>query len=441
MTRLCAVLLLYLLNLPFADSLFVVLLTLPMLLLVLTGMIRMRSPVFQIGDVFWFCLFVFFVLSPLQRMHGEMIGGTTAITFYAYEPYEYVEAMLIVLLFCVPFLAVRMERDASPVAKAGLPFLTTLLFLNVAAFGLFVVSEGGFERLLSSRLEQDPAEAFIASMLFLGVQSITTCLVSIHLRAFPSRLAPLGVFVLVICLLSISRNPFNSPRFMLLAVWGPVLLALVGGRISAWKFYAVAVIALTVLFPVLSVTTRLGLEGAAGISEISFAGNFFDVPAVDVFDMAVHAVRFMQTHEHMWGAKSVAVILFFVPRALWPGKPIVGGLDIGNELFAAGMYGTPNLSFFLGCDLFMDFGFVGVVFGGIVVAALLQRGMKTNVGLFAGQPVTQFVIASSLPILLRGPVGAVLPLFCCQMFAVVVLSLLTRSHQSLSTDAREAHAL
>lgn len=427
MIRLWTVAALYLANLPFADSLFVVLLTLPMFLMVLVGLYRIQSRRFQIGDVFWFCLFVYFVISPLQRIHGDRIGGATAITAYAYEPHEFIAAMLIIVLFCLPFLFVQMERD-EPADEAGgwtLP-MPVLLLLNGLAFTSFVASEGGMERLLSSRLEQDPAQAFIGSLFFLGLQSVTACLVAVRFHGARSRLTSLVPLLLVIALLAISRNPFNAPRFMLLAVWGPVMLALCGGRIPAAWFYVVGLLALTILFPVLSITTRLGLDGLGDLSEISVFGNFFDIPSVDVFDMAVHAVRFMSTHDQMWGEKLTAILLFFVPRAVWPGKPVVGGLDVGNELFAAGMYGTPNLSFFVGCDLYMDFGFAGVALGGIVAAMLLRWVLMAERGVFGDVRVSRILIASSLPILLRGPVGAVLPLFVCQIAVVLALSWLAR---------------
>jgi hypothetical protein len=237
-----------------------------------------------------------------------------------------------------------------------------------------------------------------------------------------SRLISLAPLLLVIALLAFSRHPFYAPRFMLLAVWGPVMLALCGGRVAAAWFYVVGLLALTILFPVLNITTRLGLDGVGDLSEISVFGNFFDIPSVDVFDMAVHAVRFMSAHDQMWGEKLTAILLFFVPRTAWPGKPVVGGLDVGNELFAAGMYGTPNLSFFAGCDLYMDFGFAGVALGGVVTAVLLRSVLMAKWGVFGGVSVSRILIAASMPILLRGPVGAVLPLFVCQIAIVLALS-------------------
>lgn len=438
MIRVWAVMGLYFVNLPFADGLFVVALTLPMLSVVTVGLYRLRSSRFQIGDMFWFCLFIFFVISPLQRMHGDTIGGATAITAYAYQSLEYVVAMLIVLVFTFPFLFVAMEQRGEEMPAGARPGPLLLTAVNVIAFALFAASEGGLERLLSPRLEQDPSQAFIASMLFLGLQSITVCVAAGSFSVSRHKLASAGHLLLMLVLLGVARNPFNAPRFVLLAVWGPVVLALVGGRVSAAKFYAACLLALTIAFPILNITTRSGLDGMRDLSGISIVGNFFDIPSVDVFDTAVHAVRFMSEQDGMWGAKLVAVVLFFVPRTVWPGKPVVGGLDIGNQLFAAGMYGTPNLSFFLGCDFYMDFGFAGVAIGGILSAVLLGLAVKSRAGIFFGLPVLHFLIASSLPILLRGPVGAVLPLFVCQVFVTVVFGRFASRRGSSETAALQA---
>lgn len=417
MIRIGTVLALYLANLPFVDSVFVALLTLPMLAMVLAGLARIGSKQFQVGDVFWFCLFIYFVISPLQRLHGDQIGGTTAITSFSYEPEEYVAAMIIVVLFCLPFLFVSMETGEKTPASAE-PGLTGLLVVNLTSFALFVLSEGGLDRLLLPRLEQDPSQSFIAGMLFLAAQSVTTCLLAARFRVAQYRFAAAIPLLAAVLLLAISRNPFNAPRFILLAVWGPIVLALAGGKVSASKFYIASLLALTVGFPILNITTRSGLSGLSDLSQLSVVGNFFDIPSIDVFDTAVHAVRFMSAHDHLWGEKLTAVVLFFVPRAMWEGKPIVGGLDIGNELFSAGMYGTPNLSFFLGCDFYMDFGFLGVALGGTIAAMLLRSALRSTWGSFFQVDVMHFVIASSLPILLRGPVGAVLPLFTCQMLVM-----------------------
>lgn len=420
MIRVWVVLALYLVNLPFADGLFVVALTLPMLAMVTVGLYRLRSSRFQIGDMFWFCLFIYFVISPLQRMHADRIGGATAITAYAYEPVEYVVAMLIVVVFTFPFLFVPMRQSGDGAPVGARPGLFPLVVANVMSFALFAASEGGLERLMSPRLEQDPSQAFIASMLFLGMQSITACLVAASFTMSRHKLASAVPLLLTLVLLAVARNPFNAPRFVLLAVWGPVVLALAGGRVSAAGFYLVCLLALTIVFPILNITTRSGLDGLQDLSGMSVIGNFFDIPSVDVFDTAVHAVRFMAGQDWMWGEKLAAVVLFFVPRAIWPGKPVVGGLDIGNQLFDAGMYGTPNLSFFLGCDFYMDFGFVGVAIGGALSAVLFGLAVRSGAGIFFRLSIPDFLIVSSLPILLRGPVGAVLPLFVCQIFVTMV---------------------
>lgn len=115
----------------------------------------------------------------------------------------------------------------------------------------------------------------------------------------------------------------------------------------------------------------------------------------------------------------------------------VGGLDVGGDLFAAGMYGTPNLSFFFGCDFYMDFGLVGVTAGGIVSALVLRAMIRSGQDGFFGIRVMPFFIGASLPILLRGPVGAVLPLFVCQFLVMKLLAIWLRQ-SAAQTNAVQA---
>jgi hypothetical protein len=104
------------------------------------------------------------------------------------------------------------------------------------------------------------------------------------------------------------------------------------------------------------------------------------------------------------------------------------------------MYGTPNLSFFLGCDFYMDFGFLGVALGGTVAAMLLRSALRSTWGSFFQVDVMHFVIASSLPILLRGPVGAVLPLFTCQMLVMRLAAIPVRRDVTRAVSAAEGQS-
>lgn len=426
MIRVTIVLALYGVNAIFAANPAAIALTLPVLLLVLIGLGRIRSPLFQIGDMFWFCVFIFFALSPLQRMGDGTIGGDWSVTRFTYESGEYLMAMAIALLFLAPFAFVRMEAPAGHIPVGAKPPAQWVFGLNLVSFVLFVVLQGGVEQVLSPRLEQTSSDATMLSQIFLASQAVTAAILMANARQAHGKRTVLPLLSIAILLLIIVRNPFNASRFSLLAAWVPLVLAMFGGRIHVGWFYAAALGALLVVFPILSLTTRQGIEGMGQIGEIAFSENLLGIPFIDVFDTLVHAVRYMSTQDWMLGQKLVAILLFFVPRSLWPDKPIVGGLDIGQSLFDAGMAGTPNLSFFIGADLYMDFGLVGVALGGVLCALLMARACASRMRIFYGDAIIHFVIIASLPILLRGPVGAVLPLVSCQIGVLILLSRIAR---------------
>ncbi|WP_245622335.1 hypothetical protein [Devosia epidermidihirudinis] len=419
--RLAIVLALYSFNAIYAPNQASIALTLPVLILVLVGLGKIRSPNLQIGDMFWFCVFIFFAISPLQRMGDGTIGGDWTVTRHAYDAAEYITAMAIVVVFLLPFGFISMEAK-DPDTTTATPPAEWMLALNILAFSLFVVLQGGWQQVLLPRLDKTWSEASALSEAFLALQTVTTAVLVANARAAGRTWSLVTLVAVAIGLLAITRNPFNASRFSLLAAWVPVGLAMLRGRLQAAWFYAVALFALLVLFPILSITTRLGLVGLGQVEDIDFADNLLSTPFVDIFDTTVHAVRFMSTHDWMLGEKLLAVGLFFVPRALWPNKPIVGGLDIGGDLLNGGMAGTDNLSFFIGADAYMDFGFVGVVMGGLLLALFTAQASASRLGSFYGVSLLHAVIIASLPIMLRGPVGAVLPLAACQIVILIILS-------------------
>lgn len=414
---------LYLLNLPFAATPASIALTFPVMALAVAGLARIGSRHVQVGDMFWFCVFVFFVLGPIQAMDRWSLRPRPGWAEIGYAPDTFLMASLIVFVFLLPFAFIRMEwRNRDFAGKIPAPKL--LMILNLAATFLFVLGQGGLSNTIAPRLEQAGTETFIGNMLFLGIQTVTAALLALDFAHKRTRRAAL-LLAFAILLLALTRNPFNASRFSLLAAWVPLLLALFGGRMPAALFYPASLFGLTVLFPLLSTTTRWGTEGLSALPQIDIAAHLLSIPFVDVYDTLVHAVHMMAFRDWTVFEKLAAIVLFFIPRALWPDKPLVGGLDIGQALHAGGAAGTPNLSFFIAGDFYMDLGLPGVAIGGVLCALLLGWALTRRMGVFRGVPVLHFLLIASLPILLRGPVGAVIPLFAMQVFALLVIHALS----------------
>jgi oligosaccharide repeat unit polymerase len=169
----------------------------------------------------------------------------------------------------------------------------------------------------------------------------------------------------------------------------------------------------------MSVTTRNGL-GDVNFDDI-FSVGIFKIKDVDIFETLTHTVSHVKEHGLYLGDNLLAIFLFFIPRSFWPDKPIVGGLVIGEDLYWGGVTGTPNLSYFIAGDVYMDFGMLGVLCFGCILGCFFSWLTRLNYSV-SGHNLVQYFLISSLPILLRGPVGAVIGYPLCLIVFVILIN-------------------
>jgi hypothetical protein len=204
------------------------------------------------------------------------------------------------------------------------------------------------------------------------------------------------------------------------------------GRISTFAFTGTAIGALLFVFPVLSLTSRFGVTDMSVLGGQASRQSITQIPYLDVYDVLLHTIWYVDKAGHTLGQKSVAILLFFIPRAYWSAKPRVGALDISHELFARKLVGTDNLSMPISGDFYLDFGFIGVALGALVIGILFRfMFIKSRQTVF-NQRVFDYILLAQLPILYRGPVGAVAPLFVCALASYLVLCRPIRSRRRAS---------
>jgi hypothetical protein len=198
-------------------------------------------------------------------------------------------------------------------------------------------------------------------------------------------------------------NPFNSPRFYLIGTYAPSLYSLFAKRIKILPFVLFLGISLYVLMPIMSKTTRTGKLGDTTAESI-FHENGSKLQDMDAAQMVILAVNYAETIGYTNGDCLKAIIGFFVPRKIWPGKPVESGMLVGGEWVSRGYAGTDNLSSPIVDDFYLDYGILGVILGMIflstIVAIVLRNPFSFN----------SSVIVGFLPILIRGPLGSVIGL-------------------------------
>src|SRR6185312_11374151 len=116
----------------------------------------------------------------------------------------------------------------------------------------------------------------------------------------------------------------------------------------------------------------LSESNTATVVSDQHASNMPRLKDMDVFDSFAASVLWYGDSELYWGQNTEADFLFFVPRSLWPEKPRVFGLVVGDRLFDMKAVLTDNLSYFYGGDFLFDFGLLGLIASGIASGILLS---------------------------------------------------------------------
>ncbi|MER9670164.1 O-antigen polymerase [Mesorhizobium sp. M0203] len=124
-------------------------------------------------------------------------------------------------------------------------------------------------------------------------------------------------------------------------------------RLARW-FPTIMCAGVLIIFPLLSQTRRqVDWESLSlgGVRQAYFQGSF------DAYQMLGVIIDYTNTHGSQWGRQFLGALLFWVPRSVWPDKPIGTGAQVATDL---GLSFT-NLSAPLWSEAYINFGLIGVL--------------------------------------------------------------------------------
>lgn len=307
-------------------------------------------------------------------------------------------------------------RDAL-VTSGGIVALRLLSGLTIAVGLYYISSAGGVGAFFSSRqdlgiataesLSSDGGEstrAVVASLAKVGpLFCLLTYLFSWRYKRLAVRIPDGFVVALLAVTNIIVNNPISNPRYWFLAVLLGVFFTIVRSKTGQDLAIVGGILAAIVIFPVSDVTRYANAQEAVS------RGSIWETIAVKDFDqytMINNSVSFTNDIGYSLGRQLAGVLLFWVPRSVWPDKPLDSGVVLGEWL---AMRNT-NLSSPLWTEGWMNFGWAGVIVFllalGLLGARLdrtYARGLSLSHQAPIGTQVGTALLAGYLFIILRGP--------------------------------------
>lgn len=365
--------------------------------------------------VLWLFAYFFFGLAPLVQMRVAWPSTTPNLATGFISEAAAVALVSVAAASIGSFFARRPREDAgfdsSPTKGPTVhPGRTVVLAIASLAISAVYVVQVGPASLLTPRVElalaqgasfgDNPVGALIRAGSVFGLLAsfVALRLLRAERRSTGERYPAILTGVVLLALI-ILANPINSSRYLS----GTVLLAIAAGfglYSTVRKFRAVALIAVTgllLLFPLLD-TFRNSLTAKAQLVtpvDALLSGDF------DAFAQIVNTLEYVATLGVTWGNQALGVVLFWVPRSMWPGKP----QDTGIELAEFKGYLFTNLSAPFPAELYVNLGWPTVAIGMLLLGYALRRmDQRAELQLRAIPipPVLGCILPFYLLILLRG---------------------------------------
>lgn len=355
------------------------------------SIILWKEQVRPVAGVFWMFVYICLGVVPLAQL---TTGASTLLAVKVDDATLYA-ATGVSLLGCVSFdLAyhLRLFQNAGPGKMRTLRSLDALrMFAAVAIVGglVYVAQVGGIGVFFASRqeasqaLDQVSPDSGQAMRAIISAFGSVTCLVALIFYIHVLRMLRGSLNLLDVALIAglavlnvVVNNPISNSRYWTLAVLFGLAMPLIGARKPLFNAAIIGgVVAAIFLFPLSDITRRAA--GAEVALQADSVWRMISTKDYDQFTMLANTIGFTGDEGLTWGYQLLGALLFWVPRVLWPGKPLDSGVEVGQWMSSVNV----NLSSPLWAEAWINFGIAGVV---VVFALLGLLGRRLDAGFRPG---------------------------------------------------------
>lgn len=356
---------------------------------------------YGIGDVLWADAIV--LVGLLCFAIGASKGGTRTFD-WAMRP------LTVKRLWIGSFLAVCL-------------FVAAVLYFETGLTMLFLSRNESIEALMLATGTRDSLVQFQVASSLMRVPVLVASTAVLAFAVIRRRLRWLAVVLVVANL--IINNPVSTARFVV-GTYAIAYLIIIGSHYfpqSLGRTYALLMpFIFAVLFPMIDVfrhsSDNISIAGADVFEVFATKGDF------DSFQLVMDAGRLVADRGVALGLQFIGSLGFFVPRAIWSGKPEPTGIVLGDW----GGRENVNLAAPLWIEFYIDWWWLGVIFGMGALGFFCRRIEKglASTGDVNISTITVPLLAGYLMILLRGSLMTAMSFLLPIMFFLLVFSVTSK---------------
>ncbi len=340
---------------------------------------------YSLNMVHWVTVFVFFFLAPLAQYLQDKFPTRLVVGQNTHD-ILYVNALLIIWTGCYgASYCMRMRRNQRRMVVCAprgdamawkrirvtgtgvrlsllLSFVALTVFL--AVFGTSgLTTRGEYERILfGGEIDSTPVQLILSNVIR-GIPVLFLAAVLVTKRHWKRRIQWWTFVVMGVVINLIINNPLAAARYWggSLMVGFSVLLWFSRRRSGVW-FTAVLVAGLVLVAPAINVARQVsGPELSVRSFSLADPIRVLTAGDLDAYEMLVHTVQYTRGPGTVtWGHQFVGSLFFWIPRSIWPSKPI------GSGRLVAAAFGFENVN--VSCPLPAE-GYVNFLTAGVVALA------------------------------------------------------------------------
>lgn len=229
------------------------------------------------------------------------------------------------------------------------------------------------------------------------------------------------VVPILFALFFFSCPPTGMSRFAVAALYIPIVVTIFPVLKRKHAFVTLISVSLLVVFPFLNsfryFTGRDSLKLELNIDQ-------FQELHFDSFSMLM---RVLDADVVTWGRQLIGVLFFWLPRSVWPNKPIGSGAYIAQ----VENFGFENVSMPFWGEAYINFGYCGVLFF-IVILAIFSAKQdnkywnKSNLERKSIDTIKYLILIGFLVFMLRGDLMSSTAYLCGYLFTLYLIKFLVK---------------